>query len=804
MNLDRNLLRQISAKTTTKQSGIASLIRGIHKIAQLRDWVTFETVALPPIPVQRLGEWGLISLLTVTKKTESGINGYGTPWAVVEWSLSTMTVVKKLDLRDIKANNPLWIKQIIINQPADSSVNLTPQIKTIRENALFATLDDFCNNTNRNKEDFSELAKHYTGLLAKEFYPYYYDLVPESQQWLISDIAAISIEPSKPENISLDTKVVPEIETKLQPEVEIKIPSDLTNRLSHWFNQCSELAHSLSIENQELGEHIFTSLSTIDKRRLLPGFRLAFVGEFSRGKSYLINRLLNRNIVPEGALPTTATLTSIVAGLEEKMEIRTGGKIEIRSVEEESWQDLLATDEAGADQEVFAGVRISLNHEWLRFLDIEIIDTPGAGDLSERRANLVSDILNQCDAAVLLVSATSPFSMTEAAFLEQEVIGRHVPRIMVTISKLDLINPDERGKLIDNITHKIQQISPNIPVLSTYPIDETLQSENDCLTAIIAEIESLVNQGERRIWRSRQVSQQLIDWLNQLIEISQGAISSIHLNIEEKKQYLRQAKNDIDRANITWDNLQLELEQRRLQRNKQIYQTLTANKEEIVENLQFELQKTPDLKLWWERDLPFRLRRELTILSRKSESFLLKFLGQDVEWLQNEVARIFNTNLKQQVFRPSENTGMEFQLEHQNITDLQKYRLFTRIGSTAAMIAGSILGGPIGMAASTGVLLFSEQYLNQELDTQRQILLEDMNRVVDIAIDEYSQQISQRLRQLYQKIIDDMQTEQAAWKVAKKAALNVELSSNTNEHDLQAIIQKSLTLQQQITAALSM
>jgi GTPase SAR1 family protein len=799
MNLDRNLLREISAKTTTKQSGIASLIRGIHKIAELRDWVTFETIALPPIPVQRLGEWGLISLLTVPKKTENGINGYATPWAVVEWSLSTMTVVKKLDLRDIKANNPLWIKQIIINQPADNSVNLTPQIKTIRENTLFATLDDFCNHSNRNQEDFSELAKHYTGLLAKEFYSYYYDLVPESQQWLISDIAAISIEPNKPENISL----LSEMDTKLQPEIEIKIPSDLNNKLSHWFNQCSELAHSLSKENQELGEHIVTGLSTIDKRRLLPGFRLAFVGEFSRGKSYLINRLLNRNIVPEGALPTTATLTSIVAGLEEKMEIRTGGKIEIRSLEETSWQDLLATDEAGSDQEIFAGVRISLNHEWLRFLDIEIIDTPGAGDLSERRANLVSDILNQCDAAVLLVSATSPFSMTEAAFLEQEVIGRHVPRIMVTISKLDLINANERGKLIDNITHKIQQISPHIPVISTYPIDDNLQSENDCLTAIITEIESLVNQGERRIWRSRQVSQQLIDWLNQLIEISQDMISSIHLNIEEKKQYLRQARNDIDRANITWDNLQLELEQRRLQRNKQIYQTLTANKEEMLENLQFELQRTPDLKLWWERDLPFRLRRELTILSRKSESLLLKFLGQDVEWLQNEVARIFNTHLKQQVFTPLENTGVEFQLEHQNITDLQKYRLFTRIGSTTAMIVGSILGGPIGMAASTGVLLFSEQYLSQELETQRELLSEELNRVVDISIDEYSQQISQRLRQLYQRIIDDMETEQATWKSAKKAALNVDLFSNTDEHNLQEIIQKSLILQQQITAALS-
>jgi GTPase SAR1 family protein len=791
MNIDKNLLRQISANNTTKQKGIAALARGIHKISELRDWVTFETVALPPIPVQRLGEWGLISLLTVPKKSTDGSNAYGTPWAVVEWSLTTMQVVKKLDLREIKANDPAWIQKIITNQPADNSVISTPQLRIIRENALFTAIDSFCSITNRSKEDFDELAKHYAGILPKEFYLYYYDLVPESKEWLVSNIPAISIEESKPENIPLE------------PEVEIPIPSDLTNRLSHWFKQCTELANALSSENKELGENILISLETIDKRRLLPGFRLAFVGEFSRGKTYLINRLLSRNILPEGALPTTATITSIVAGSEEKMEIRVGGKLEIRSLEENSWQDLLATDEVGSDKEVFAGVRISLNHDWLRSLDIEIIDTPGAGDLSERRANLVSDILNQCDATVLLVSATSPFSMTEAAFLEQEVIGNHVPRIMVVISKLDLINIHERGKLVESISQRIFKIASNIPVLTTYSIDENSQLETDCLTAIIGQIESLVNQGERRIWRSRQVSQQLIDWLNQLREITQGVISAIHLNIEEKKRYLRQAENEIDRSNIIWDNLQIELEQRRLQRTQQIHQKLRENKEEIAENLQIELQRNPDLKLLWERDLPFRLRRELTMLSRKSENFLLKFVTQDVEWLQREVARIFNTNVKQQVFTPSENNEIEFQLGDQNITDVQKYRVFTRIGSTAAMITGSILGGPIGMAASTGFLLVSEQYLNQELDTQREVLSDELNRVIDIAIDEYCQQVSQRLRQLYQKIVNDIQTEQSAWKFAKKAALDVDLSSNVNEQNLQEIMKQSLILQQHITTQLS-
>ncbi|WP_414545181.1 dynamin family protein [Nostoc sp. CCY0012] len=798
MNVDRNLLRQLSTETTTQQNGIASLPRGIHRLSDLRDWVTFETVALAPIPVQRLGEWGIISLLTVPKNSNDKTEGYATPWAVVEWSLATMQVVKKVDLRPIKANNPQWHPQVISIQPADTSVNLTPQIRTLRENTLFSTLDNFCSSISKSKEDFLELAKYYSGLLPKEFYLYYHDLIPESKDWLLPNVPAISLEVanSEEENIALD-------KLNIQvPEISIKVPSDLTEKLDNWFKQCTDITSSLSSENQELGKRMSLLLTAIDKRRILPGFRLAFVGEFSRGKSYLINRLLHRNILPEGILPTTATLTSIVAGSEEQMEVRVGRKVDIRPLEEASWEELLATDQAGSDKEVFAGVRISLNHEWLRSLDIEIIDTPGAGDLSDRRANMVSDLLNQCDAAVLLVSATSPFSMTEAAFLEQEVIGRHVSRIIVAVSKVDMIPPEERAKVMQNICHRITNVASNIPVLSTYPIEES-QQEADTLASIITEIESLVAQGERRVWRSRQVCKQLSDWLSQVTEIAQGAISTVRMNAEEIKRSLRQAENEIEKADITWDNLRLELDKRRLRRAKEIRQQVTTNQKELIENLEFEIQRTLDLKLWWERDLPFRLRRELTILSRKFESFLLKFLSQDVEWLQNEVATLFNTTLKQQVFTSQQDIGIQFQIENRDITDVQRYRLFTRIGSTAAMIAGSVLGGPIGIAASTGVLLISEQYINKELDTQREVLSGDLKRVVEASIDEYCQQVSERLRQLYQRIMDDIESEQEAWKFTKKAAFNIDKSDTQNEKKWQQIIEITLALKQEIASALS-
>jgi GTPase SAR1 family protein len=456
MEINRDLLKQVTAKTSNKQGGIGSLPRSLHKSPDTREWVTLETVALVPIPVQRLGEWGLVSLLTVSQKQKNGMDGYAVPWGVVEWNANTMQFTKKLDLREIKANSSLWQSKVISKHPADTSVEINPQIRTLRENFLYSTLDDFCENLNRGKEEFSQLARHYSGILPKEIYSYYHDLVPESKEWLISDSPAISLQIS-----SAKEQILDDLDEKL------KTPSDLADRLLNWLSQCEEFANYLSIENREIGEQMVALLKTIERRRSLPSFRLTFVGEFSRGKSHLVNRLLGRNVLPEGALPTTATITSILAGEEDCMEVKIAGKTEIRSLEESSWEDLLATDSAGTDAEVFAGLRIRLNHEWLRSLDVEIIDTPGAGDLSDRRAAMISDILSQSDAAVLLVSATFPFSMTEAAFLEQEVIGRHVPRIMVAVSKLDTIPPEQRGKVMQSIRYRIAEVSANVPILST-------------------------------------------------------------------------------------------------------------------------------------------------------------------------------------------------------------------------------------------------------------------------------------------------------------------------------------------------
>jgi hypothetical protein len=393
--------------------------------------------------------------------------------------------------------------------------------------------------------------------------------------------------------------------------------------------------------------------------------------------------------------------------------------------------------------------------------------------------------------------------MTEAAFLEQEVIGRHVARVIVAVSKLDLIPAPERATVLQHVTQKIANISPKIPVFPISPLEDA-GNGSDVLAKIVTQIEFLVSQGERRIWRSRQVSKQLSDWLNQLQQVAQEVISSIEMSAEEKKRCLLQTQSEIEKAEITWENLRIELDKRRLRRAREIRQQVTANQAELLENLEFEIQKTPDIKAWWERDLPFRLRRELTVISRKSENFLFRLLSQDIEWLHNEVKNLFNSNFKQEGFAPQSNLEINFGIESKDITDIQRYRTLTRIGSTVAMMGGSILGGPIGMAASTGILIFSEQYLGKKLDIQKQSLTNDLKRLVEISIDQYCQEVSVRLRQLYSQLIDNLESEESSWKQVKISALQIANNEESKKQHWQKINNQSLVLQQEISNALAL
>ncbi len=164
------------------------------------------------------------------------------------------------------------------------------------------------------------------------------------------------------------------------------------------------------------------------------------VGEFSSGKSFLLNALLGKIGLEERAgttritgllatdvNPTTATITELSYAAEERAVAHfEGGRTERVPV------DLLARFETGGEAAV---LRVGVDSPFLRN-GFVVADTPGLAsiDPAHRRATL--RYLPGADAVLYLIDTQQPLGDGDAAFLG--IIRRSIESIFIVQTKIDL------------------------------------------------------------------------------------------------------------------------------------------------------------------------------------------------------------------------------------------------------------------------------------------------------------------------------------------------------------------------------
>lgn len=175
--------------------------------------------------------------------------------------------------------------------------------------------------------------------------------------------------------------------------------------MNEWFSLLKEASKELSLSDKvkkiEQMEEIY------DKKEYI----ISFMGQFSAGKSYLINNLLKRDILPQGIVETTPILTyirydDVLEGLEncavlyfqdgsqEKISL-TDVKNIIQKEEKLSW-DINNIDylEVYLDEEILKNGMI-------------LLDTPGVNTIIERHEQLIAKSLLM-SSRIIYVSGHSP------------------------------------------------------------------------------------------------------------------------------------------------------------------------------------------------------------------------------------------------------------------------------------------------------------------------------------------------------------------------------------------------------------
>ncbi len=189
------------------------------------------------------------------------------------------------------------------------------------------------------------------------------------------------------------------------------------------------------------------------KDRLIQGrFHLAVLGQFKRGKSTLLNALTGEAILPVGVVPLTAVPTFIQFGKAPKIRVHCEGGRKVDEFIGGSTHEMnthlsrFVTEEGNPQNRLnITEVQVDMPSRILAG-GVVLIDTPGIGSTYKHNTLATLNFLQQCDAALFLISADPPITEVELEFLQQ--VRQKVPRLFFVFNKIDYLDEGELNQAI--------------------------------------------------------------------------------------------------------------------------------------------------------------------------------------------------------------------------------------------------------------------------------------------------------------------------------------------------------------------
>lgn len=523
-------------------------------------------------------------------------------------------------------------------------------------------------------------------------------------------------------------------------------------------------------------------------------FTVAFVGEFSRGKSTLINRILNEDLLPVANLPTTALLTRIVYGNKTRMTVcgKDGRKLKELPVTPQSWEGLTAPDLGEADTE--GAVIVECRNRWLGEYAIDLLDTPGAGDLEEKRARVIERSMVNADAAIIAIDANKALSQTEQLFIRQKIMSRGVPFVALAVTKLDLVNVEERAKVLAYILTKLKTLKISIPVVVAYDSIEIPGLDKDTFAGIMTGIESI--KGLIVGWMANENRCALMEkWLtvNALAIINSARAFLLQqkeiLDAKEidKERLIRQRSNALSDVHTRWEELRGEMESRCEKCAEMFRKAAYESGEAMVENLQHEADRQPHPKDWLEKEYSYRVKRELSALSLSLDNLVAKKVTADMNWLNCELNKQFKEIVGNEVgaLMSREDFVPTVDDKALRLNSLKNKSVKATVVSSvltlgAALMLGVAGGAPLilaTMGVGTAANIFSKKNLEKEGNRQREAIKALIAEQVPVVIKEASSDSTTRIKIIYNDIISASYQTEARWVTAQRSLIRSTVES---------------------------
>jgi GTP-binding protein EngB required for normal cell division len=328
-------------------------------------------------------------------------------------------------------------------------------------------------------------------------------------------------------------------------------------------------------------ESDLTGLATTIERLRDGRFVLAVVGEFSSGKSFLLNALLGKVAHEERAgaqrivgllatdiNPSTATITELSYASEEiATAIYPDGREEripmdrlarFVAVGEEGKVHDATGDESGAP----LLVRVGVDSAFLKNGFI-VADTPGLASINPAHRRATLSYLPGADAVLYLIDTQQPFTDGDASFLG--IVRRYIESIFIVQTKIDLwrMRDGERETWQNASARIVAQAAVHAPGTSVFPLSardyaEGMLAGNDDLLAqsrfreFLAALDAslVATTGRSRLRRAAGEARRLATRASDALALDVAALETPQATLHEQRALLEPALVALESAAI--------------------------------------------------------------------------------------------------------------------------------------------------------------------------------------------------------------------------------------------------------------
>jgi len=192
-------------------------------------------------------------------------------------------------------------------------------------------------------------------------------------------------------------------------------------------------------------------LAQAAKRLSEDRLNLVVVGEFKRGKSTLINALLERDLLPTGVVPLTSIITLVRYGKQERLLVRFLDGSESEHPLHELTSFVTEAENPGNERSVEIAI-VELPDSLLEH-GLQLVDTPGIGSVHVHNTETARRFFPQIDAAMIVLTAEQPLSGDERQLLAE--LAERTPRLFYVVNKVDVLEPGEQEIALEFIRSRL-------------------------------------------------------------------------------------------------------------------------------------------------------------------------------------------------------------------------------------------------------------------------------------------------------------------------------------------------------------